>query len=95
MAVNRKARAQSRNEVTLEGDSDRGSSKGTGRDYDGGVPVPVDRASRRHAAATVAGLLEGPEVAEPREATSTVAAGTCGGVGLHEPPARRRRCSSP
>jgi len=30
--VNRNARAQSRNEVTLDGDSDRGGSKGTGRD---------------------------------------------------------------
>ena len=29
MAVNRKASAQSRNDVTFDGDSDRGGSKGT------------------------------------------------------------------
>jgi hypothetical protein len=35
--LNRKARAQSRNEVTLEGERVRGRSYGTATDYDGGV----------------------------------------------------------
>ncbi len=64
MALNRKARAQSRNEVTLEGERVRGSSKGTGTDYDGGVPstgstVPTNAPMTD--AATAAGSWRGPK----------------------------------
>ena len=60
MAVNRKARAQSRNDVTLDGDNDRGGSNGTRRDYDEGVPSGGTTESRMPAA-TSPGRSSGPK----------------------------------
>ena len=54
MAVNRNASAQSRNDDTLDGDSDRGGSKGTSRDYGRGVS-PGDPRARMIDAATRSG----------------------------------------
>ncbi len=69
MAVKRKARAQSRNAVTLDGDSERGGSNGTGRDYDGGVPSWAPRAAAT-APATTAGRSSGPKWPIPGKAST-------------------------
>ncbi len=58
MELNRKARAQSRNEVTLEGESDRGGSKGTTTDYDGGS-VTTGYNARTTDSATTAAVAAG------------------------------------
>ena len=60
MALNLKASAQSRNDVSLEGDSDRGGSKGTWTDYGRGVPASELRA-RCTDEATRPGLCKGPK----------------------------------
>ena len=85
MALNRKARAQSRNEVTLDGERDRGGSKGTGTDYGRGVSVTGTRSVKARAteSATSAGAAAGPKWPMPGR-TSTAGPGHRRGVGLEE-----------
>ncbi len=84
MALNLKASAQSRNEVNFDGDSERGGSKGTGTDYDRGVPAigaqgrcTDEATTRRLLQGARSGRLRGP----PRRST---ALGSWTRIGLEE-----------
>ena len=82
MALNRKARAQSRNDVTFEGESERGRSKGTATDYDRDVSRSVSKA-RADGHGHRPGLLHGAEVPDGGNDLD-VGSWELGGVGVQE-----------
>ena len=68
--------------MTLEGTA-TGRSKGTGTDYDGGVPAPGTQGPV-HRRGHQAGLLQRTEVTDARERPRRWSVGSLGGVRLEE-----------